>query len=86
MIIAFVMITIALILSYITHSRNRFLVVLYLYILFSINFIYILMADLGFVPTASGLRLVYPTFSIPILAIVFRMFVKKGKVKLERNY
>ena len=77
MFLAFVIITIAFIRSRRLLSKNRFSVLIFIYILFAVLYIYTLLADLGFVPTAGYALHMSEKSYIVAIVIVIRLFIQR---------
>ncbi len=80
MIVAFIVATVAVIRSYKVLAKSRFIVMVFIYCLFATLYVYILLADLGFLPTARYLFLVDSKLYIPVIGIMIRLFITKSAV------
>ena len=76
MFLAFVIITIAFIRSRKILSKNRFSIAICIYTIFAVLYIYTLLADLGFVPTAGYALYVSAKSGIVAIVIVIRLFIQ----------
>lgn len=79
MFLAFLILTVAYVRSYKILSANRFKMLSVIYGLFAVIYLYMLLADLGFTPTAGGILVIFQT-NIVIIGIVIRLFIRR-KVK-----
>lgn len=87
MFLAFVIITIAFIRSRKILSKNRFSIAICIYTIFAVLYIYTLLADLGFVPTAGYALYVSAKSGIVAIVIVIRLFIQtKVPIKTIEAY
>lgn len=77
MFLAFVIISIAYIRSHKILSESRFNLLTFIYALFAVLYVYILLSDLGFVPTPGGILLVSVKIYIVGIGMVIRLFVRR---------
>lgn len=74
--LVFVIVTIAFVRSYKILSENRFRLFTFIYTLFAVVYIYQFLADLGFVPTAGNVCLIFIPGYILEIGIIIRLFIK----------
>jgi phosphotransferase system glucose/maltose/N-acetylglucosamine-specific IIC component len=87
MILGFLMITLAYLRSCRILTKGRLMANTFIYSLFAVLYIYTLLADLGFVPTAGYVSLVSALLYIPAIGIVIRTFItRKVSEKTIRKY
>ncbi len=77
MILVFAVATAAVIRSRKVLSQKRFMVLICVYSIWVVLYVYTLLADLGFVPTASNVNLMAANLYIPLIGIVIRLFLIK---------
>lgn len=77
MFIVFIVITIAYIRSRKILSENRFKLTTFIYVMFAVVYVYTLSADLGFVPTATGVSLLLEKIHIVTIGIIIRLFIRR---------
>lgn len=75
-IMAFIAVTIAVIASVKLLSKKRYMVMVSLYSLGAVSFLYMMLADLGFVPTAY-VNFIPMRLYIPIIGLIIRLFIVK---------
>lgn len=73
----FILLIVELVISYKMLSRNRWMVLLFMFSIVAVNFLYVLMADLGFLPTAMNISFVNTYFYLPMIGIAIRLFITK---------
>lgn len=74
-ILAFIVITIAYISSFKLVSKKRYSLLTFIYFIYAVLYIYMLLADLGFVPTPTAIRLIEPEIYFVGIGIVIRLFI-----------
>lgn len=77
MFLAFVIITIAYIKSRKILTENRFKLLSFIYAMFAVLYVYMLLSDLGFLPTPGGVFLVSVKTYIVGIGIMIRLFIRR---------
>lgn len=77
MFLAFVIITVAYIKSRKILTENRFKLLSFIYAMFAVLYVYMLLSDLGFVPTPGGVLLVSVKTYIVGIGIMIRLFIRR---------